>query len=283
MKKLLLFLLVLVLSVSALSGCSKKESVPGSAWATRELLTYTAKEGEEQVGELKVRIARISEQSFNFEKLERDITIKNKVTKGTYMEVTYRNAEDELILENCILMDGFDMAASYRWEKQGDNIIETAIIYGGKGVEYYSLKKNGALVKDGAMNIKARKGVVVDGGALYIYFRCYDVETANFSATVQVPDVNTGKAQALNFSRVDEAKVNNIPLLDEDEPITVDCIKAAISRTASPIGKSIYVYYAKNTDGYKVEGENDSFRIPVRIEENNITYTLTKARIGSIA
>ena len=173
-------------------------------------------------------------------------------------------------------MDGFSMAASYKSQIiEGEEYV-TRIIYNDKGVSDYSVKKDGATINSGSMRIR---GTAIDPSAIYTYFRSFNVGANGFSATIDVPDVISGSAQTLSFSNIGKENIADIPLGNgaSNDFNTIETIKTRISRTEAPIGDAIIVYYAANKNEYKIIGVThhyDSFRIPVRIIENNLTYTL---------
>ncbi len=279
MKKITLFLIIVVLCVLALSGCSKKENVPGAAWADMETLIYSAKDGNKPAGTLAVNIVRVAETEFHFETINKHFTIKDRTTKGTFVKTEYKDINGAAILESEVLLDGFAMVASYRKQVTDEGILESSIIYGGKGVEKYTYIKDGAVQKEGSIKIKAKDGVIIDSTAIYTYFRFFDMDDVAYSSALQVVDASSGSVHKLNFAKQVAESIANIPLGENGEKITVDCIKAALGRTQTPIGAPIYVYYAKSSYELEGEGMNSSMRIPVRMIENNMTYTLSEIGI----
>ena len=280
MKKITLFLVIIMLCVLALSGCNKKEAVPGTAWANAETLVYSAKDGNTPVGTLTISITRIEQKEYHFETLDRAFTIKNRTTKGTFIKTEYKDNNDELVLESQALLDGFTSVASYRKEITDKGVLESSIVYNSKGVEKYIYKKDGQVQKEGSIKIKAKDGVIVDSAAIYTYFRFFDMDEGSYSASLQVADASSGAVHKLNFAKQGDDTVAGIPLGENGKKVTVNCVKAALARTQTPIGSPIYIFYAKSN--YELEGEsmNNSMRIPVRIVENNMSYTLSA--IGTI-
>ena len=276
MKKVLLIVIVIALFTLPLAACSQAP-VPGSAWANKEVLEYEVRdEVEGLIGTLTTTITRHDERAFYFASLEREISIKDTVTKGTFIKTEFRNLENNIILTSEVLMDGFSMAASYKSQIiEGEEYV-TRIIYNDKGVSDYSVKKDGATINSGSMRIR---GTAIDPSAIYTYFRSFNVGANGFSATIDVPDVISGSAQTLSFSNIGKENIADIPLGNgaSNDFNTIETIKTRISRTEAPIGDAIIVYYAANKNEYKIIGVThhyDSFRIPVRIIENNLTYTL---------
>lgn len=274
MKKVLFIIVIVALLIIPLTACSQ-EPVPGSAWASYEELLYEVTEGTTVIGSLTTTITRITEESFEFESLERTITINDRVTRGTFIEIAYMDLSDNIFLTNQILMDGFNTVASYREQVVDGATYETKILYDDKGVDWFSLKKDGNTINSGDMRIR---GSVVDSGAIYTYFRAYNIGIKDFSRTIDVPNPTTGNAETLSFTSLGSEKVNGVPLGGEklNDLTNIDTIKARITRTSPPVGESIIVYYAQQKDEYRViaEGSYNSFRIPVKIIENNLTYTL---------
>lgn len=275
MKRVTLFLVIVIVFTLMLASCNQKENVPGAAWANEEILEYTAKEGAVVKGTLTISVSR-HKGEFDFQSIDKKFAIKDALTKGVFVTTTFSDMEGVAIMESAVLIDGREMVASYRNEVTDLGEIETSIIYGSKGVENYIYKEDGEVIESGAIKIKAKNGAIVDSSAIYTYFRFFDMDSTSYSTTLQVADAKSGKVHKLSFAKQEDTTVANIPLGEGGAKIDVSCVKATLSRTQTPIGASIEVVYAKSSYILEGEGLNNSMRIPVRITENNITYTLTK-------
>ncbi len=275
MKRVTLFLVIVIVCTLMFAGCNPKENVPGAAWANEEILEYTAKEGTVTKGTLTISVSR-HKGEFDFTALDKKFAIKDTLTKGVFVTVNFNNVDGDTVMESAVLIDGREMVASYRSEITDSGKIETSIIYGSKGVENYTYKKDNEVIESGEIKIKAKNGLIIDSGAIYTYFRFFDMDSASYSTTLQVADAKSGKVHKLSFAKQDDTTIKGIPLGKEGEKIDVNCVRARLSRTQTPIGAPIEVVYAKSSYILEGEGMDNSLRIPVRITENNIIYTLSK-------
>jgi hypothetical protein len=111
---------------------------------------------------------------------------------------------------------------------------------------------------------------------LYMVLRCYDI--GSVPAAINIADTKNGAVTKVSTTSQTKAKmIEAVPYPLEAKSIL--CNKVTISLSDSPIGKGITVYYTPDEDAYNIESfalnAMTTKKIPVLIEENDISYKLT--------
>jgi hypothetical protein len=122
---------------------------------------------------------------------------------------------------------------------------------------------------DGVSGRIRMRNIVMDNELLYIYLRGWDLESGD-PRSVRVADPFAKTAEPLT-ARLASTTTFSLPGRGE-----VNCVVMRIVRTEAPIGTPIYVTYTRK----EAFSEFGSFRLPVRIVENNLVYTLTGVDIS---
>jgi hypothetical protein len=250
MKKIIPLILISILVAALLVACSAPEPF-GAAWANSEKLTYSVTDGDTEIGTMTVHTVR-AERTGNISTL----TIELKDAEGA----TLMSSVSEL---NFVTPVKTQKAVNF-----GDLNYSLSAEYSGRNFNY-TLNNKGA---ETSGRIRAGN-LVMDNQLLYTYLRGWDLEGGEArSASVVDPFAKT--AEQLT-ARLSSGNVNfNLPF--DGSTAAVACVIIRISRTEAPIGVPIYVTYTKK-DAFSVFR---SFRIPVRIVEENLTYTLIGLEIN---
>lgn len=259
MKKLLFIVIVLVVAFS-FAACSSPPP-PGTSWADKEILVYDVIVDGESVGEL----------TSTLERNPADKTIAGTEYKKatSILTVNYVNAENGQSVVIKSLLNDFAPLATYKKVTTGDKDYELSARYDNKYYNY-TLKQNGEEFKD---RIKV-KAPFIDNDLLYTYLRCQNLD-GGINTIISVPDAHSGGIQSLTAASQAAEKIS-VPFPDENK--VINCNKVVLTRNASPVGKSIIVYFTPGGDEHTIPGSigsiNDSSKIPVKIVEGNITYMI---------
>lgn len=279
MKKIILVLLVAAIiavgSVS-LAGCSPDVPVPGIAWANNETLTYDIKDGETSIGTLTVTTSKIAAGDHIIERFRPEpFSISGGVSAGTRIVKRATDTDGNEIMYSESLLNGFTSLASYKKVNFGGKNYELRVYHEGKHF-YYAEGGNGF------QRIKAKSGYA-DNELLYNIIRCYDIGVgysssysvlSPLSESLEKVSVSTSTAAAAAFE-LNYTDRNGAPAQKQ-----VNCITATFTKTDSPSGRPITVWYAPSD--FQLLGNvnianNKSIFLPVKIIENNLTYSLTGA------
>lgn len=264
MKKILtLVILILTLSLT-LAGCGGT-TPPGSSWADKETLVYDVFNGEQAVGTLTATLERDPEDTTI------DGTEYSKATSKLTINYTFN--DESINIES--LLNDFTPLATSKVVSTTNKEYTLNSYYKGK-YYHYNLENNGNK-KSGRMKVK---GEVIDNDLLYTYLRCQNLENG-LNKTLAIPDATTGSLQSYSANAVGTENIL-VPFPDGEK--TVAAYKIKISRTSSPIGESIFIYYSPNTTEATITGGltslNDSRKIPLKIVENNMTYILKSITVA---
>ncbi|MDR0855723.1 MAG: hypothetical protein LBN25_05085 [Christensenellaceae bacterium] len=270
MKKFLTILvsgIILGLSLVVLAACSTPE-VQGSAYASRETLKYDVlDENGDVIGELTTVLTRYTSGSeMKTAHIDDDYTA-GSVEGFTFVQTATLN--DGRTMTSEAVVDGFTTLAGY---KKID----------GTEISYKYNKKNYEYTLNGDSQKKIKAANAVDNALLYVYPRTDE----NLSATFSVVDPVAREIYALSVAKSTKTKTVSAEVFDlslgETVKKTISGDEYVFARTEAPIGTPIYVYYSE--ESYKlypaVNGlgaYNYSFRIPLIIIENDLTYILTSA------
>lgn len=263
MKKIIA-LIVLTFVVFASVACSSS-TPPGSCWADMEILEYVVSDNDKNIGTLTSTIIR------NLSAEDKMLNGKTYSRATTKIIIDYENDSDSLKVES--LLDDFLPLATYKKKVTLDQSYELNSYYEGKYYHYSLLKDGEEYI--GRLKIKAP---YIDNDLLYTYIRTYSL--ANQNQTLNVPFALSNTVERLNVRTVG-TKLLDVPFPEENKK--VDCHQVSINRTSSPIGKPIFIYFTPDKSEYTIAGSLNSIynssKLPVRIEENNIVYKLTKITI----
>lgn len=269
MKKIILLILLVCLSLFTLVGCSGNVDIPGSAWATTEELTYEVKDKDTIIGTMVTKLERLPIGTHKLEKVSDDsYDFGNNGTKQT---VTFKDNEGNVKMESETLLNNFTPVASYKMMNYSDkNYIITAK-YDSKYYRY-TIKENGV---DRSDKIKTGSEFI-DNELFYTIIRCYTLENANYSKKMTVLNPFSNSKESMTYSKIGTKKIE-IPMPSGKKE--ADCLEFSITKSKSPVGKPIKVFFSPNTEGFVLEGVHNNFRnsyhLPVEIQEGDLNYKLT--------
>lgn len=258
MKKIItLVVLILILSLT-LVGCGSTMP-PGTSWADKEILVYDVVDGTNAAGTLTAT-------------LERNPTNKT-IDEVEYSEATsrltisYAFNDENITIES--LLNDFVPLATYKVVSTTSKNYTLSSYYKGKYYNYNLTDNEGKKSE----RIKT-KGEFIDNDLLYTYLRCQNLGNG-LNKTLSIPDPISGTLQTYSAKAVGTEDIV-VPFPDGEK--TVPAYKIKISRTSTPIGESIYIFYSPDSDAFTISGglasSNDSRKFPIKIIENNITYKL---------
>lgn len=275
MKKLIIATLILSLmlagSAMLLSGCSKEVPIPGVAWAATETLTYSIKDADTQVGTLTVVSQRLSAGEYKIDRLDGKTF---KLSSGARITKVAKDADGNEIMYSESLLNGFTSLASYKYVDYNGTKYEHKVYHEGK---YFYYSKDG----DSYKKLKA-KSAYADNELLYNIIRCYELDKG-YNSTLSVLSPASGSLEKIAITVVADKQetfeINYINNNGEAKKKSAGCVTAILSKTDAPSGMTITVLYATDfqLSGAVSVPNNTSIFIPVKIIENNLTYTLTQA------
>ncbi|HHT83834.1 MAG: hypothetical protein ACOYEC_03515 [Christensenellales bacterium] len=256
MKKFFAVTILLALVCFAFTACNSP-TPPGSSWADKEILTYEVKRGEEDLGVL----TAITERNPS------DKTIGGKSYPAATTRYTISYSFGDTQIETVALLKDFTPLASYK-KITGAKNYELTAYYEGK---YYHYTLANSEQSSGKIKVK---GETIDNELLYTYIRCQNLKEG-INKALNIPDAFTDKLEGVSVVSQGTEKLS-VPYPDQTK--TADCYKIAIVRNSTPIGKPIYVYYTPDNSENTIIGGlgsmNNSTKVPVKIVENDITYTI---------
>lgn len=283
MKKSIPVVLIVLVALTAtlLAGCGNSAPTPGTAWANSEVFTYTVKDADRdnaQIATMTITTERLSAGTYRIGAIDRDFTVSSTQSQGGGLRVkTSAVAPDGTVLmESESLLNGFTALASYKKVANGDVNYETRAYYDGKNYHYQSGSAEW-------QSVKIKSGFL-DNELLYMVLRCYSEIDSAYSATYNIPNPLNGVVEKIAVSVVGTEQssytVKYIDLEDKEveaaKPVTV----LSLSKSESPVGTSIGVWYTKSDFALPgVGGKTASYHIPVKIVENNLTYELVTVKI----
>lgn len=258
-------------SAMLLSGCSKDVPIPGVAWADTETLTYNIEDGSTSIGTLTVVSQRLKSGEYKIEKMDGKTF---KLSSGARITKVAKDINGKEIMYSESLLNGFTSLASYKYVDYSGTKYEHKVYHEGK---YFYYSKDGGDYK----KLKA-KSSYADNELLYNIIRCYELDKG-YSSTLSVLSPASDSLESIAITvTTDSAKTFEINYIDnngEAKKKSANCATAILSKTDAPSGMTITVWYATNfqLSGAVSVPNNTSIFIPVKIIENNLTYTLTQA------
>lgn len=269
MKKLAL-ISILCLTVFTFVACSSGSTM-SSSWADKETIVYEmTREKEdgstENIGTLTTVLER------NPDGIQ--IGGETYETATSIFTATYAFEDESLTVT--ALLDDFKPIASSKVCSTKERSYQLTAQYDAKYYNYELVEG-----ENKQTNRIRVKGTYIDNELLYTYLRCSSQLSA-LSMQISIPDAFTGTAMA--YSVTTQATVSMKVRLDADTEKTLECHEVYIKKTEAPVGKGIAVYYAKDTDEARIVADafsmNDSKRYPVKIVENDITYTMKSISVA---
>lgn len=258
----LIVLLLLIFTLAACNGATP----PGSSWADMEILEYSVKIDGEDAGTMTSTIKR----NLTAEDKTINGTAYNRATSKVTISYTY---DDESLIVESLLYD-FSPLATYKKVVTENKSYELSSYYMDKHY-HYNLNEDG---EENIGRIKT-KTEYIDNDLLYTYIRTQNLSGLN--KTLNIPSAKLGELQSVRVASAGSEKIN-VPFPGGAKMI--DCHKIAITRNATPVGKSIFVYFTPDKPEYLIAGGlssiHDSRKIPVRIEEHDVVYELTKITVS---
>lgn len=271
MKKLLLVLMVLVLTISfsCLVACSSLNQLNmlSMGWLDYEKYTYNVYEKDGESNTL------IGSMDYIFERVDGKITINEKefdVTKSATVSYKITVTEGEFknsTLEAIVLFDSnlFPIASYKKYNCSDSTYSYTSF------ADYSDSGKNGTYTyidgdgKESSNNFK--KTNTYDNDSLYTLIRASVFDVDSYSLTMSVPDKATFNLRTVQVAKYADTKIT----IDysEDE---YACTKIATAMSSDIDTSPTHVlYYA--TSPIKVDGK-DIVKPLIKIEEGNYHYVL---------
>lgn len=264
MKKIIILLLTTALLIFALTGCSGA-ATPSMSWADAETLTYdvTNTESTEKIGTMVVHTERT--------------TTDNQLNGKSYAcntKTTILLETDKVKVETTILSKAYTALAL---SKNYTDKVDAAQSY---TLEARQVGKNYLYSLNGAAELKLKTGTTYTFSEfIYSYIRCYPL--ASVPASIKIADPINNSVVAVGCSNT--GVTDQLTIAFPDETKVVLCNIVAIKLSGSPVGKSIFVSYIPDKAEYHIQGLSitPSKKIPAKIVENDITYTLTSMKAGN--
>lgn len=260
MKKILGVVALAVMICAVLVGCSGGSTV-APAWADREELVYNVT--DTNTGETLGTMTVVNERR------PEDKTLNGK-TYSADGKTTVTVAMGETTINTVFLTSQYEVLASQKTRTEGENVTVTNTYHSGK---YYYYSVNGGEEK----RLKTGTTGYTDSEYLYNYIRCYDLSSTS-PASVKIADAATGTVKTVTTTRISVSTASVPYPAGEKE---VDCYVVAVSLSDTPSGSAIYAWYTPDNDDYNLSGKSisPSKKFPVKIVENNITYTLASMSV----
>lgn len=261
MKKIIVFILAIA-AVFTFTACSGSET-PSMAWADMETLVYKVENTstKEVLGEMKV----VTERRPSDTTLDgHEYSADGKVT----INVKTKDAE----LNSVLLTTKFTVVASEKTYKNFNDESKNYTLVSNHSGKNYFYSLNGGEEK----KLKTGNSGYTDSEYIYHYIRSYPLSSPPSSVKVAYPLEN--RVVKVSCTAYAAEKVN-VPYPDGVKE--VECTVVAVSLSDSPKGKSILVSFTPDSKDYYVEGRSisPSRKLPVKIMENDIMYTLTSVEV----
>ena len=260
MKKIIVLLMCVMLGAGVLTACSGTET-PYAAWADEETLTYSVTDasGAERGEMTVVTVRNPSDKTVGG-------TEYSSADGRTDITLTFDGVTEKVI----VLMKKFT-AVAYSSEKTlADGSKETVKgYYSGK---YFYYSENGGAEQ----RLKVGSSSYLPGEFLYNFVRCYPMEST--PASIKIADIKEKRVATLTTAVYGRTTLT-VPYPDGSKEVS--CYAIAIGLADSPQGKPIYAFYTPDSAEYNVSvlSISPSKKIPVKMIENDITYTLTAIEV----
>ncbi|NCA91631.1 hypothetical protein EOM82_00035 [bacterium] len=261
MKKILILILVAATLVFVLTGCNTAAS-PTMAWADAEVLKYdiTDSASKEKLGTMTITTQRT--------------TLDNTLSGNTYSSNTKTSIEIETnaVKSNTVILSNaytaLALSKTYEDKLSADKNYTLEARQVGKNYVY-------------SLNGEAEKKIKTGSGYtfsefVYQYIRCYPASSA--PSSIKIADPLNGQVATVTAANSGAEERLTVPYPDETKEI--NCSILTVSLSDSPVGKSIYVSFIPDKVEYEIQGLSmtPSKKIPAKIVENNLTYTLSYMR-----
>ena len=260
MKKIIVLLMCVMLGAGVLTACSGTET-PYAAWADEETLTYSVTDasGAERGEMTVVTVRNPSDKTVGG-------TEYSSADGRTDITLTFDGVTEKVI----VLMKKFT-AVAYSSEKTlADGSKETVKgYYSGK---YFYYSENGGAEQ----RLKVGSSAYLPGEFLYNFVRCYPMEST--PASIKIADIKEKRVATLTTAVYGRTTLT-VPYPDGSKEVS--CYAIVIGLADSPQGKPIYAFYTPDSEEYNVSGLSisPSKKIPVKMIENDIIYTLTALNV----
>lgn len=284
MKRIAIFILT-VLSVVCLCACGSQTTTAGQSWADNEELLYEIYDDIQNDGNESNDVS-VGDARF----VTKSITANEDKTDLPENIRSYASSADAKVTTNITINDKYDINTVYyskvyrvlasvrRYHDVTDNSKDYVLTSYHEGNYYhYTLSyPNNDKIPDKTGKLKVGSSGYTEHEFLYFYIRCYDV--AALQASVKTVNPFTDSVYSLTCQSVADTSVTTKSSLG-----SVVCHTVNINNSDSPIGKGITVHYLPNKSPYNSYGEGSIIKtkkIPTKIIENNLTYTLKSFSAG---
>ncbi len=261
MKKLVVLIMVIAVFALVLTGCNSVAS-PTMAWADAEILSYdiTDTSSKEKLGTMTITTLRT--------------TTDNALNGRNYSSNTKTIIDIEtnaVKTQSVVLSNAYTalaMSKTYEDKQNADNNYSLEARQVGKNYVYSINGQAEQKIKTGAKNTFSE--------FIYQYIRCYPMSSAPASIAIANPLNNQVSTVSVVNSEAEERLTINYP----EDTKEINCNILLIKLSDKPVGKGIYVSFIPDKAEYEIQGLSmtPSKKIPAKIVENNITYTLTYMR-----
>lgn len=258
MKKLIVVVIIIAVAMFTLTACSNTVT-PAAAWADYETLTYDVLNAADN--------AKLGEMSIVTERSPGDMTLNGKEYSADG-RVTFTVKTADVEMTSIMLFTRYSVNAAYKTYNDLKNTQNSYTLESRHDGKYYYYSLNGAEEK------RLKTGTIgfTDSEFLYHYIRCYDPSSP--PSAITVADPLSDSVIKLSCSAYGSSDVT-VPFPDGTKNVT--CTAISVSPSQAPKGKSIKVFITPDSSEYHVSGLSISLskKIPVRIQEDDIVYSLT--------
>lgn len=260
MKKIFLCAAVALAMIFAMAGCSATYT-PSAAWADSETLVYKI---TDTLG------STLGEMTVTMERNPDDRTLNGKEYSTADSKCTVNIVTETEEINIVSLVYRYSVLASAKTYSDADGNAYVLNSYH-SGKNYYYSYDGGEEKK-----IKTASTGYTDSEFIYQYIRCYSPSSP--PSSIKIADPSTGSAVTVSCTAVGTTTLN-VPYPSGTKE--VGCAKIAVTLSSEPQGKPIYAYYTPDSADYYVAGlsVNLSKKFPVRMEENDVIYTLTSIEV----
>ena len=275
-----------VLSVVSLCACGSSSATAGQSWAHSEELLYEIyddiQDDGNEANDVSVGDARFVTKSSiaNDEKTDLPENIRSYASSADTKVTTNITINEKYDINTVYYSKVYRVLASVRryhdvTDSSKDYVLTS--YHEGKYYHYTLSYPNNDKIADKSGKLKVGSSGYTEYEFLYFYIRCNDVSSLQSSAKTVNPF--TDSVYSLTCQSAADASVTTKSSLG-----TVACNTVTINNSDTPVGKGITVYYLPDKSPYNSYGDGSiikSKKIPTKIVENNLTYTLKSFSAGA--
>ena len=281
MKKTVILIVLIVVTLGFSACMGGNTTTTNQSWAKSETMTFSISDSSKNntvIGDSRfVTKTNLTEE----DKLDAGNNLKKYVTNANTKVTVNTTVTGEYDINTVYYANVYRLLASVRrYHNLTDNKKDYVITsyHEGKYYHYTISFPNDETVKDKTGKLKVGTSGYTEYEFLYFYIRCFDIGAVPSSIKVAEPFSNS--VYTLSCTAGEKTSVaTQVQTLG-----TVACNTVYINNSDTPVGRGITVCYLPDEAPFNSYGDGSiikSKKMPTKIIENNLVYTLSSFTAGA--